>query len=166
MAVDFQGEAKAVGYVSDARATYPNVADSDNLFGDLFGFRAIPNAVFVDEMGIIRYMKFGGFDIRNPGDRVLAEGFAESPDLNVLAAQSERGYAIEDEEALRLYRDGLERFKSGNLSAALDLWRASVSLVPENWIVRKQIWALENPERFYGGEVDFDWQKVQIAAGR
>ncbi len=41
-----------------------------------------------------------------------------------------------------------------------------MALVPENRIVRKQIWAIENPERFYEGMVDFDWQKEQIAAGR
>ena len=166
MAIDFQGAVKATAFVAHAHATYANVVDSANLFGDLFGFQAIPNAVFVDETGIIRYMKFGGFDIRMPADKVLAEGFAGSPNLEDLAAQSERGYAFEDEEARRLYRDGLERFKSGDLKSALELWRSSVSLVPNNWIVRKQIWALENPEKFYSGEVDFDWQKVQIAAGR
>ena len=48
----------------------------------------------------------------------------------------------------------------------LDAWREAVAIEPENWIIRKQIWAIEHPERFYAGEVDFDWQAAQIAEGR
>ncbi len=34
-----------------------------------------------------------------------------------------------------------------------------------NWIVRKQIWAIEHPEKFYEGSVDYDWQKTQVQQG-
>ena len=63
VAVDFQGAAKARPFVEMAKASYPNVVDTDNELGLLFGFKAVPNAVFIDEAGIIRYTKFGGFDI-------------------------------------------------------------------------------------------------------
>jgi len=86
--------------------------------------------------------------------------------LEDLNARSERGYAFGNDEALALYRKGLALYGRGESKAALKAWRASVALVPENRIVRKQIWAIENPERFYEGMVDFDWQKEQIAAGR
>ena len=166
MAIDFQGADKARPYVEQAYATYPNAVDSENLLSDVFGFRAIPNAVFVDEAGIIRYIKFGGFDIRMPADRVVAEGFAESPDISDLETRSERGYTFSHEEALAHYQEGMTHYKSGDIQAALAAWRKCVDLVPENWIVRKQIWAIENPEKFYEGMVDFDWQKEQIASGR
>jgi len=48
----------------------------------------------------------------------------------------------------------------------MDAWREAVAIEPENWIIRKQIWAIEHPERFYAGEVDFDWQAAQITEGR
>lgn len=35
----------------------------------------------------------------------------------------------------------------------------------DNWIIRKQIWALEHPEKFYKGKVDYDWQKIQNKTG-
>ena len=45
----------------------------------------------------------------------------------------------------------------------MEQWREAAALEPTNWIIRKQIWAVEHPERFYDGAVDFDWQKEQIA---
>lgn len=31
------------------------------------------------------------------------------------------------------------------------------------WLIRKQLWAIETPEAFYEGNVDFEWQKEQMA---
>jgi len=33
---------------------------------------------------------------------------------------------------------------------------------PKNFIVRKQIWAIVHPDKFYSGDVDFDWQQIQM----
>jgi len=49
---------------------------------------------------------------------------------------------------------------------AADALRAALKIDPENWIVHKQIWAIEHPERFYGGDVDFSWQREQLRAER
>ena len=46
------------------------------------------------------------------------------------------------------------------------LWRKGVELEPDNYIIRKQNWAVENPDRFYEDKVDFDWQREQMEAGR
>lgn len=37
---------------------------ADVLFQEL-GFRSIPSGMLVDEEGVVRYAKFGGFDVRN-----------------------------------------------------------------------------------------------------
>lgn len=47
------------------------------------------------------------------------------------------------------------------VAAAAALKRAR-PLDPDNWLIRKQIWALEHPEHFYQGPVDFAWQREQI----
>ena len=44
-------------------------------------------------------------------------------------------------------------------------WRRGMQLEPDNYIIRKQIWAVQNPDRFYAGEVDYAWQKEQMAQG-
>jgi hypothetical protein len=166
VAVDFQGAEKARPYVQQAQATYPNAVDEENQLGLLFEFKAVPNAVFVDDAGVIRYAKFGGFDIRKPEHRQLAEGFAASPDLEMLEQQAENAIGFGSEEALAHFRRGLALSKAGDVEEALREWRLGVALEPDNWIIRKQVWAIEHPDRFYAGDVDFEWQREQIARNR
>lgn len=52
---------------------------------------------------------------------------------------------------------------AGDKAKAVEVLEHARKLFPKNWIVRKQIWALENPERFYDGKVDYGWQKEQLA---
>ena len=40
-----------------------------------------------------------------------------------------------------------------------------MELAPDNFIIRKQIWAVEHPEKFYQGEIDYDWQQEQLERG-
>jgi len=36
-------------------------------------------------------------------------------------------------------------------------------LDPDNWRIRKQIWAIEHPDKFYTGKSpDFNWQSEQL----
>lgn len=166
MAIDFQGAAKARPYVERAAATFPNAVDTENHLGTLFGFQAVPNVLFIDEANIIRYTKFGGFDIRKPAHRQLAERFVTSPDLAELERQAEGNSGLQDSATRTYFRQGLAHYREGEVEAALAAWRQCVALEPDNWIIRKQIWAIENPDRFYAGDVDFDWQREQIAQGR
>ena len=39
-------------------------------------------------------------------------------------------------------------------------------LEPDNFVIRKQIWAVENSERFYQGPIDTDWQREQQERNR
>ncbi|NJN80855.1 MAG: thioredoxin family protein [Caldilineaceae bacterium] len=165
VAVDFQGAAKARPYVEQAKATFTTVVDADNVLGELFGFKAIPNGVFVDEAGVIRYTRFGGFDIRSAEYAELATRFAQSPDLDAIQQAAEAAGGIESDEALAEFQRGLAAYREGDVEKALVAWRDAVALEPDNWIIRKQIWAIEHPEKFYAGEVDFGWQREQIAQG-
>ena len=61
--------------------------------------------------------------------------------------------------------NGLELYNQGRIEEALAEWRKGMKLEPDNWVIRKQIWAVENPDKFYFGDVDYDWQKEQIAKG-
>lgn len=166
VAIDVQGAAKARPYVEQAQATYPNAVDADHQLCEIFGFKAVPNAVFADEAGIIRYANFGGFDIRKAEYRQLAEGFAYSPNLTRFEHQVDSPGGFESAEALEHFRKGLRLYRQGDTPAALAAWRQGVALEPDNWIIRKQIWAIENPDKFYQGDVDFEWQKAQIAGNR
>jgi hypothetical protein len=36
---------------------------------------------------------------------------------------------------------------------------------PDNVIIHRHIWAVENPDRFYDGEIDQIWKRQQIMDG-
>jgi len=50
----------------------------------------------------------------------------------------------------------------GDKPAAAKALRIALKLDPKNWLIHKQIWALEHPDRFYDGRVDFRWQREQL----
>lgn len=59
---------------------------------------------------------------------------------------------------------GLVLLNSGARDAGLARLKHSRDLDPENWRIRKQIWALENPDKFYtGASPDYAWQKEELA---
>lgn len=162
VAIDFQGADLPRPYVERANPTYASAVDAENLLGQHFGFRAVPNAVFVDEAGIIQYVKFGGFDIRKPEDRQRAEQFAAADQL-LPAAGARVVDGFVSEAARTHFNNGLALFRQGDRKQAVAEWRKGLAYEPENWIIRKQIWAIEHPDKFYNGDVDFDWQREQIA---
>ena len=71
----------------------------------------------------------------------------------------------EHSEANAHFRAGLDLYRDGKVDEAVAEWRRGVELEPDNYIIRKQIWAVQNPDRFYSGDVDFAWQKQQMAQG-
>jgi tetratricopeptide (TPR) repeat protein len=64
------------------------------------------------------------------------------------------------------FRIGRAMLRQGRRKQALVELRKAWELDKDNWIIRKQIWAIEHPDKFYDGKVDYDWQKVQIEQGK
>ena len=162
VAVDAQGPELPRPYVEKAGVTFPMLIDEQNLLGEMFGFRAIPNGLLVAEDGTIIHRKFGGFEIRDAGRRRMVEGWIASGEID--GAESSASAALES-RSMALFREGLERLQGGRDEEARALWRKAVDIDPKNLIVRKQLWAVENPERFYDGAVDFPWQREQMEKG-
>ena len=165
VAMDAQGAAMARPFVEKAQAKFPTIVDRENLLGQLYRFKAIPNGYLINEEGIVEYRRLGGFDIRKPETRDVVENWIseakcglESPDVDELGA--------DHDEANALFRQGFLLYEDGEADQAMILWRKGVELEPDNYIIRKQIWAVENPDRFYEDKVDFDWQREQMEAGR
>ena len=160
--MDVQGADKARPFVEKAGATFTTVVDDSNLLGQQYGFKAIPNGFLIDETGKVEYKRLGGFDIRRADTKQIVEEWAAQS----VAPEGETEYpALGDEhtEANRLFVLGKAMLEAGDRDGALSEWRKAAALEPDNWIVRKQIWALEHPDRFYDGDVDFAWQREQIA---
>ena len=164
VAVDIQGAASVKPYAKEV--SFPTLLDSDNALGRVFGFKAIPNGIFVDETGIVQYTKFGAFDIRKPAYRRRVEQFLVQSDLEELADSAEGRAYLADTEVSALFESGMSAYRAGDIESALIEWRKCIALQPDNWIIRKQVWAIENPERFYAGDIDSSWQAIQIDLNR
>jgi tetratricopeptide (TPR) repeat protein len=192
-----------------AEYPFPTVVDSAGQLGRLFEFDVVPNGVFVDERGIVRFVHIGGFDIRRPEvaaqvetllstDFTVADAIAlpvalaqEALDLEVLRmelverpADASLHFGLGDAllrdgrlaEAEASFRRAVELdpsdwsahfglgtalYQQQRTSEALASWRAALALDPPNFTVRKQIWMVEHPDRFYP-KIDFAWQEEQL----
>ena len=164
--MDAQGPEKARPYVEKAGATFTTVVDEENLLGQLYGFNVIPNGFLIDERGIIRYARRGGFDLRRTETADIVDRWISGPSLNDSLEAAETALGTEHSHAIGLFRKGLELYRQGKVEEAVALWRRGVELDPGNYIIRKQIWAVENPDKFYSGAVDYEWQREQMAQGR
>lgn len=51
---------------------------------------------------------------------------------------------------------------AGDKESAAQALRKTRQIDPKNWLIRKQIRAIEHPEKFYDGPVDFRWQCEQM----
>lgn len=162
MAVDVQGAAAPRPYAEATLGAFPTVVDSENLLGETFGFKAIPNGVLIGADGRVDGIVAGGFDIRRDETREAVERWLDS-DATLPVVEDEHEWSP---EALRLFREASAALRRGESADALGLLKEAFPLEPDNLIIRKQMWALEHPEHFYEGKVDYTWQREQLEAGR
>lgn len=136
------------------------MVDQDNALADSVGFSAVPTLLLFD---IQKRLRLGpiNFDIRREGMAEAILAWANGQGLNSALAKP-RMEAANADEAARLFRQGQAHFAAGKREDALASWRGALELAPRNWLIRKQIWAVEHPDRFYDGPVDFDWQREQL----
>ena len=163
IAVDLQGPELPRPFHDKAGAQFTTVVDTRTIVTRTFGVRAIPNGALIDEDGILRYSLYGGFDIRNPATKKLVSGFLFDGEVTLTDETEVKGAV--DVASLDHFERGLELYGSGDFEGAAVIWRQGMELEPDHWNMRKQLWAIEHPDRFYDGKVDYDWQKVQVTKG-
>jgi hypothetical protein len=140
-------EAQGVGF--------PILIDAENTLGEAYGFTAVPNAFVIGADGRVRYARYGFSIERDPDRSELLAAFAGEEVHTATSASPP------NREANQLFREGRKALERGDREEALGLWRRALELDSDNWIVRKQIWAVEHPELFYPA-IDTDWQKEQL----
>lgn len=156
VAQDVQGEEKVRPVVEERGVRFPVLIDRGSKLGRLLRFRIVPSGGFVDESGMVRYRHVDDFDIGDPRVRVNLENFLAGRPVE-LVDQDEKMSS----QALVLFAKGATLFAEGFRDDALALWRRALDLDPDNFVIRSQIWAVENPEHFYP-VVDREWQSVQL----
>ncbi|MBM3216584.1 tetratricopeptide repeat protein [Candidatus Poribacteria bacterium] len=96
----------------------------------------------------------------------LAESRRRSGESSAAMAAYERALELGAESASVHFGLGALLMAQGRKNEAVDHLRRALRLEPNNYVIRKQIWALEHPDRFYEGGIDWDWQREQLERER
>ncbi len=113
----------------------------------------------------MHFSRLGGFDIRRRDTAEILERWVSEQSPAPAVEEQKGSLGAEHSEANAIFREGLDHYRAGRTGEALAHWRQGLELDPGNYLIRKQIWAVENPERFYKGDVDYDWQREQTDKG-
>lgn len=207
VAMDGGGVEKPRAFVEEFGVTFPTFVDASGLLSRLYGFNAVPNGVYVDEAGVIRFQLFTGFSVEREdvvaqlesllatplGNAPAAPTVAQQPfDVEVLLEQAAahrddfyvqlglaeaylqesenaraaeaftRALELDGASANAAFGLGTALHRLGRTTAALAAWGRALRLEPDNFVIRKQIWRMKYPEKFYP-VIDYDWQQVQLA---
>lgn len=150
--------------------TFTTLVDTQNQLGHYFGFKVVPNGIFIGEDKTIRMVK-QGFWVEEPTHTEAVERLLRAElDTVELVDRYFKGnqFEITDVErqlAQTKYRLGMEYAKQGRKEEALAELDEALLLDRDNFLIRKQRWYLRYPEKF-SPTIDFDWQKEQIAIER
>lgn len=165
IAVDTQGLEAVRPWTARAGATYPTVVDRENTLAALYDYKVVPNGLFLDADGIIRYRKFGGFSAENAADVAAIQRLIDGEAVEIEADQAEAAYQLGEAERALVHawmHRGAEYFAQGAPANAVAAWTQALHLDPQNLTIRKQIWMAAYPERFHP-TIDFAWQQGQLA---
>lgn len=163
MSVDIQGPEVVRPYAEDKPFT--TVIDTENKLANLYGFKIVPNGIFIDKEGTIRLLK-QGFQVTNEEHveavRQLIRGEVETAELedqyfNPSAAPSD----LELQLAQTKFKLGMEYANNGNKDAALKELDEALLLDTDNFLIRKQRWYIRHPEKF-SPAIDVEWQQQQL----
>jgi peroxiredoxin len=97
----------------------------------------------------------------------LAALLLAEQDFAAATKQLERATQLAPQQADVHFLSGQVLLQQEKREAALACFRQASQLDPENWRIRKQIWAIENPDKFYTKQnPDYRWQKEALEKER
>ena len=140
--------------------------DQQNTIGKAYDLKFVPVGILVDEEGrLVRTV--GGANIYDDSFREELESWAVTGTIPVAWREgsgpiSPRSLLPEEAEADARFQLAIVLLDRGNREGAVNELKKAMRLDPKNWLIRKQLWAIETPEAFYSGKVDYAWQKEQI----
>lgn len=121
----------------------------------------------IDEVGRMVKAPFS-INVADKKTLMMLEKWISDPDYNAALLRdmqrSDESVTQTLTEATARFQLGLILLEGGKKQEAMAEWRKALALDPQNWIIHKQIWAVEHPDKFYDGGVDYGWQKTQLEA--
>jgi tetratricopeptide (TPR) repeat protein len=163
VAVDVQGADVVKPYTGGT--TFTTVVDEENKLANYFGFKVVPNGIFVDRDGTVRLMK-QGFQVTkeehvNAVEQLL-HGEVEKVELDDKYYDPKNVASdLEAQLAQTKFKLGMEYAKQGKKEEALTELDEALNHDRENFLIRKQRWYIRYPEKF-SPTIDTEWQQKQL----
>jgi hypothetical protein len=160
VALDTGGDEAARPFIERAKATHPSLIDRRHVVADLYQFVNVPNAVWIDENGVIvrpahapaatggmaSMIGLGPDAYLNAVRDWAANGansrFVPAPDRRRAA---QHAVDADDIAAALNFRLGEYLIEHGQPDAGRPYVEAAVVLRPESWAYRRQAWAIYEP---------------------
>jgi tetratricopeptide (TPR) repeat protein len=166
VSVDLQGAKVVEPYVQGT--TFPTVVDMENKLANHFGFKVVPNGIFIDEEGTIRLLK-QGFQVTDD-KHIQAVEMLLREEIEKMEFENEN-YKMDTSKHLQIqlshtkFKLGMEYSQQGKKDAALKELDEALQLDQDNFLIRKQRWYIRYPEKF-APTIDFEWQQQQLEEER
>lgn len=179
--MDIQGADVARPWIEKANSEFTALVDEDNRFGSFFNYNFVPITMLFNEDGkLIRGPKYANVD--DPGLIGELEDWIKNGDKSAVVLNAElnenekisgnmvsngkivnnldnSGAGFASKKAEDTFRIAVSLLKHNDKAGALQMLKEALELDPDNYLIRKQIWAVENPEKFYDGDIDLAWQR-------
>lgn len=166
IAQDVQGADAARPWVEKAGGTYRALLDQHNLMGRAYNLKYVPVGIIVDEEGrLVRAVSNVNIDddaFRQQLQEWVQTGAIPAAWIEADVHEVPRALTPAEEEADRRFQLAIGLLQQDREQEAVEELRQAFRLDPENWLIRKQLWAIETPGAFYQGPVDYGWQQAQM----
>lgn len=164
IAQDVQGPEFVNPWLERTGTTFRTLIDRHNDVGKAFGMKYVPIAIIVDAQGrLVRPVV--GVNIGDDAFRQQLQEWATTAEIpqawQETEAPEQRDPTLAERKADARFQLALVLLEAQDRDQALEQLRLAVRADPDNWLIRKQMWAIEAPEAFYSGPVDYAWQKAQ-----
>jgi tetratricopeptide (TPR) repeat protein len=163
IAQDAQGAELARPWVEKAGGTYRALLDQYNFIGKAYNLKYVPVGIAVDETGrLVRPV--GSVNIQDAEFLADLKEWAETDGIAKRWCGLPQPMNPGEKQADDHFQVAIALLQEGKKQEAIARLKKAVRLDPQNWLMRKQLWAIDAPEAFYAGEVNYDWQEARKEA--
>ena len=155
IACDVQGAGPPMRFLRAAKATFGMWIDAVGVLTRRWKLKIASVGVLLDEQGCVMAA------VHHPDEKFYAEVeklLSTPAPTKVIPEPKVDTKNTQVEILMQSCNNILTRNRT---KEAADELRKALELDPGNIVIQKQIWAVENPDKFYGESIDKDWQKAQ-----
>jgi len=166
IAQDAQGAQLPKPWIEQAGGTFRSLLDQKNLIGKLYNLKYVPVGILIDEQGHLA-RSVSSVNIDDQAFKIELEEWVTTGNTPASwqandIQEAVRSLTPEEKEADEHLNQAVLFLQQDRRQDAIEALKKGYQADPTNWLIRKQLWAIEQPTAFYSGPVDYAWQQQRI----